>query len=136
MTRTKGTRSKGRRQNDRRSENDTGVARIMQNITRKRMKMRTETKRNYAKKPNRISISEVSEKNALITDRRNARIETENNQKKIINAAATSGSSKSLLKLLSSQFVKLKLITQFSTPYGSSGWDLPWSSFFILQYQH
>ena len=45
------------------------------------MKMRTETKRNYAKKPNRISISEVSEKNALITDRRNARIETENNQK-------------------------------------------------------
>ena len=137
MTRTKGTRSKGRRQNGRRSGNDTGVARIMQNITRKRMKMRTETKRNYAKKPNRISISEVSEKNALITDRRNARIETENNQKiMIINAAATSGSSKSLLKLLSSQFVKLKLITQFSTPYGSSGWDLPWSSFFILQYQH
>ena len=45
------------------------------------MKMRTETKQNYAKKPNRISISEVSEKNALITDRRNARIETENNQK-------------------------------------------------------
>ena len=90
MTRTKGTRSKGRRQNGRRSGNDTGVARIMQNITRKRMKMRTETKRNYAKKPNRISISEVSEKNALITDRRNARIETENNQKKmIINAAAT-----------------------------------------------
>ena len=81
MTRTKGTRSKGRRQNGRRSGNDTGVARIMQNITRKRMKMRTETKRNYAKKPNRISISEVSEKNALITDRRNARIETENNQK-------------------------------------------------------
>ena len=33
------------------------------------------------KKPNRISIREVSEKNALITDRRNARIETENNQK-------------------------------------------------------
>ena len=82
MTRTKGTRSKGRRQNGRRSGNDTGVARIMQNITRKCMKMRTETKRNYAKKPNRISISEVSEKNALITDRRNARIETENNQKK------------------------------------------------------
>ena len=81
MTRTKGTRSKGRRQNGRSSENGTGVARIMQNITRKRMKMRTETKRNYAKKPNRISISEVSEKNALITDRRNARIETENNQK-------------------------------------------------------
>ena len=50
-------------------------------------------------------------------------------KKMIINAAATSGSSKSLLKLLSSQFVKLKLITQFSTPYGSSGWDLPWSSF-------
>ena len=40
------------------------------------------------------------------------------------------------LTLLSSQFVNLKLITQFSTPYGSSGWDLPWSSFFILQYQH
>ena len=50
MTRTKGTRSKERRQNGRRSGNDTGVARIMQNITRKRMKMRTETKRNYAKK--------------------------------------------------------------------------------------
>ena len=81
MTRTKGTRSKGRRQNGRRSGNDTGVARIIQNITRKRMKMRTETKRNYAKKPNRISISEVSEKNALTTDRRNARIETENNPK-------------------------------------------------------
>ena len=81
MTRTKGTRSKGRRQNGRRSGNDTGVARIMQNITRKRMKMRTETKRNYAKKPNRISISDVSEKSALITDRTNARIETENNQK-------------------------------------------------------
>jgi len=55
---------------------------------------------------------------------------------KELNAAATSGSSKSLLKLLSSQFLMLKFITQFSTPYGSSGWDLPWSSFFILQYQH
>ena len=65
----KGTRSKERRQNGRRSENDTGVARMMQtDITRKRLQKRTETKQNYAKKPNRISVS------GIITDRRDAHV--------------------------------------------------------------
>jgi len=40
------------------------------------MQMGTETNKVMRKKTNRISISEINEKNALITDRRNARIET------------------------------------------------------------
>ena len=51
MTRTKGTRNKGKPQDGERSENDCGVAKIMQkNITRKRMQMGTEKKTKLCKK--------------------------------------------------------------------------------------
>ena len=39
-------------------------------------------KQSYAKKPNRISMSEINEKNALITDRRIARIKTKKQKNK------------------------------------------------------
>ena len=62
---------------------------------------------------------EANEKNAMMTER--MRVQRE--KYKIIKcgyATATSGSSKSLLKL---SVLTLKFITQLSTLYGSSGWN-------------
>ena len=51
MTRTKGTRNKGRRQDGpKRSENDSGVAKIMQKYNKKTHANGDRNKQSYAKK--------------------------------------------------------------------------------------
>jgi len=78
MTRTKGTRNKGKPQDGERSEwrsEDNA-----KNITRKRMQMGTEKKQSYAKKPYRISISEINEKNALIMEGMHVQTEKQKNK--------------------------------------------------------